>query len=63
MTPPKDKPLELAERCEAATGADRELNRLIFATIKPEKFADAAEATQYAEPGWRGLAFSLSRTE
>jgi hypothetical protein len=49
-----DELLRLAERCEAATGPDREINRMIFATVKPDEFADPKEAAQYASPDYRG---------
>jgi hypothetical protein len=42
--------LELAERCESATGPDRNLNCAIFATVHPEKFEGSAEL--YARVDW-----------
>lgn len=46
--------LDLIQRVESAKWVDRELDRLIFATFRPEVFENDAEAAQYADPKYIG---------
>jgi hypothetical protein len=45
-----DKMLALAERCEAATGPDRELDVLIRETLNPVGYRKQDRVTYYGEP-------------